>query len=1023
MSQRSLLTASIPICLLINFSANAADVIYTPSATLDYITYINTLPINGNLIASSEFTTGHDTLINQGSVSGNVINNGAILQLGNGQGVTGSSGIISGSLINSSSGTVNGLFNVIGSTVSGDLVNSGTVLGEALNTGTISGSFINYGNFGNDGAFSKVENIGTVGGSLINAGTARGVILNAGSISGNLVNEGTISSDPGIDSNQRGTLNNAGVVEGNIVNTATGTINGSLLNDSAGAVEGDMANFGRILSDGNLAGDMVNRGSVVGSMVNAGTIGVLSSSTVSGMYNDGTIGKDMTNLGTVNGAMNNNRFVTGNMINAGIVDGDPVSDRQDGGSMSNKGTVNGSMENATGGTLTGEMVNDSGALISGDMINAGTITVDATEVNVGRASGNFRNDGNISGSLINTGTVQGGIANTGSVADRLINTGTVKGDILNAGIVSGGIYNSGTVEGGIQLLDTSLTLEGYEASIAGNITGSDLSVIHVGTAENAADYIASSGNDATTGTISIAQGSRLELSDGVQWTASSSQSDAINNSGTIILNNNSILNGNLTNSGTLSLSDDNSVSATINGSVVNAGAFILNPTPSSAGNTLTINGNYDGQDGSSVSVGSVLGSDNSLSDRLVITGNTSGSSTLYVANENGSGAQTLEGIELVKVEGISSGSFTQGNRIVAGSYDYSLVKGADGWYLTSYYVAPTPNPNPNPTPGAQAVRPEAATYAANLQAANTLFLISLHDREGEKAYAENSGGLWLRQEGGRDKVRMSDSQNKTAANRYVVQLGSTLWKNTVSDKGSFEVGAMGGYASQSSHTQNSLTGYRSKGSVNGYSTGLYATWYQDAEAKSGLYADTWLQYAWFNNEVKGDDLAPETYNSRGFIGSAESGYNLQVGKWTTRTGMQNTVWLQPHTQIIWSGVRANDHTETNGTRVTANGEDNVQLRLGMRAYINGKSALDRTNSREFEPFVEANWIYNTHQYSTALNGDVDTQKGTRNAGELKAGVEARVSDKMSLWTNVAQIIGGKGYSDTQGMIGVRYAFK
>jgi len=54
---------------------------------------------------------------------------------------------------------------------------------------------------------------------------------------------------------------------------------------------------------------------------------------------------------------------------------------------------------------------------------------------------------------------------------------------------------------------------------------------------------------------------------------------------------------------------------------------------------------------------------------------------------------------------------------------------------------------------------------------------------------------------------------------------------------------MGGYANQHSNTHNSLTGYDSKGSVDGYRAGLYGTWYQNAEDKAGLYMDTWLQYA------------------------------------------------------------------------------------------------------------------------------------------------------------------------------------
>lgn len=1115
---------SVAAALLININARASDVIVPPTSG-DYL--YNAGDINGSLIVPQGTTvTGFVAFSSNGgtvnNISGNMVNNGTVGgSFSNGYG-TGTPGSITGSLINASSGIVDALINGTDSTVGGDVVNQGTVQHQIANLGNIAGSLVNVGTFGSPGAFSITENGGTVSGDMINSGSGYGSIENVGTIYGNFINAGILTSDPAVDNRNLGTMMNRGTVADSMINKTGGNIFGTMLNDTTGTVGGSMVNDGQIGTDGDLAGDMVNRGGITGAMVNAGTIGTVSSSAISGMYNSGTIGLDMQNAGqitgamdnngtitgsminagtvdedafsfnfdggsmsnegtiggsmvnaagavvkgemvndsqgnitgdlmnagqivsesensgtfqnsgavkgsminagvvgslsslqtsgmynagsvggdmrssgTVNGAMDNNGTVAGSMVNAGKIDGDPISERLDSGSMSNRGTVGGSMVNAAGAAITGEMHNDSGAVISGDMVNAGTITADPGEITAGRASGNLVNDGTVSGKIINTGTIYGGIANTGTV--------------------TGGIFNSGNVVGSVTLGDASLTLAGTDASIVGIISGSGASALYVGDADHSADYTAASGNNAVTGTLAVAENSRLTLGDGVQWTAQSTAADAISNAGTLVLGNQSALNGNLTSGGTLTLSGASAVSASVNGSLVNNGTIVLNPTPVSAGNTLTVSGDYTGGANSSVSLGAVLGGDNSLTDKLVIRGNSSGASTLYVANENGAGAQTLEGIQLVEVDGTSSAVFTQGNRVVAGAYDYFLQKGdaggndAGSWYLTSR--------------NRFAVRPEAGSYTANLQAANSMFAMSLHDREGEKSYSGDSGGMWLRQVGGRNKTTMSDGQNKTSANRYIVQLGGTLWKTATGEKGSLDTGVMGGYASQRSHTRNSLTGYRSTGFVDGYSVGIYATWYQDAKEKSGFYVDSWLQYAWFNNEVKGDDLAPETYNSRGLTASAESGYNWQAGKWTTAAGMENTVWLQPHAQVIWSGIRADDHTESNGTRVTASGEDNVQLRTGLRAYIKGKSALDRNTGREFQPFVEANWIYNTRQYGTSLNSDNDSLRGTRNAGEIKAGIEAHVSRGLSVWTDVAQVMGGSGYNDTQGTLGLRYSFR
>ncbi|SFB36763.1 autotransporter family porin, partial [Citrobacter amalonaticus] len=42
--------------------------------------------------------------------------------------------------------------------------------------------------------------------------------------------------------------------------------------------------------------------------------------------------------------------------------------------------------------------------------------------------------------------------------------------------------------------------------------------------------------------------------------------------------------------------------------------------------------------------------------------------------------------------------------------------------------------------------------------------------------------------------------------------------------------------------------------------------------------------------------------------------------------------------------------------------------------------------------------------------------------ELKVGVEGQLSQRLQLWGNVAQQIGDNGYSDTQGMSGIKYSF-
>src|SRR5690606_17483214 len=73
----------------------------------------------------------------------------------------------------------------------------------------------------------------------------------------------------------------------------------------------------------------------------------------------------------------------------------------------------------------------------------------------------------------------------------------------------------------------------------------------------------------------------------------------------------------------------------IGGNVTNAGTV----SPGASIGTLTIDGDYVGAGGTLV-IESVLGDDSSPADRLVITGDASGTTTVQVINTGGLGAQT-----------------------------------------------------------------------------------------------------------------------------------------------------------------------------------------------------------------------------------------------------------------------------------------------------------------------------------------------------------------------------------------------
>ncbi|WP_432225786.1 autotransporter outer membrane beta-barrel domain-containing protein [Enterobacter wuhouensis] len=485
---------------------------------------------------------------------------------------------------------------------------------------------------------------------------------------------------------------------------------------------------------------------------------------------------------------------------------------------------------------------------------------------------------------------------------------------------------------------------------------------------------------------------------------------------------------------------------------------------------LTVVENYSGNNGL-LTLNTVLGGDDSLTDQLHVLGDVeAGNTRVSINNIGGKGALTQEGIEIVTVGGESIGTFTKAGRIVAGAYDYDVVRKGQNWYLMSA-VTPVPPPDPVPPPGPDpvpppgpdpvpppgpdpvpppgpdplpppgpdpvpptkapepeaVVRPESGAYLANHAAANGIFVMRLHDRLGETQYTDVLTGekkvtsMWLRQVGGHN-VFHSAGQLTTQSNRYVAQLGGDIVQWSSDGKDRWHLGVMGGYANNQSNTRSRWNHYKADGTLSGYSAGIYGTWYADNENKEGLYTDSWLIYSWFNNHVKGDELPTERYKSRGITASVETGWTEHMGAFYGSKGTLNNWYIQPKAQAIWMGVRSRAHTEDNGSNISFGGEGNVQTRLGLRAYINGHHKIDEGKRREFEPFIEANWLHNTKTFSVTLDDHTISQQGARNIGELKTGVEAKLGDRLTMWGNVAVQMGGKGYHDAQAMYGIKYQF-
>ncbi|MGK4798204.1 ECSE_1600 family autotransporter [Escherichia coli] len=511
----------------------------------------------------------------------------------------------------------------------------------------------------------------------------------------------------------------------------------------------------------------------------------------------------------------------------------------------------------------------------------------------------------------------------------------------------------------------------------------------------------------------------------------------------INIHNSGVMSGNVTTAGDVNVMPGGTLrvaKTTIGGNLENGGTVQMNSEGGKPGNVLTVNGNYTGNNGL-MTFNATLGGDNSPTDKMNVKGDTQGNTRVRVDNIGGVGAQTVNGIELIEVGGNSAGNFalTTGT-VEAGAYVYTLAKGKGNdeknWYLTSKWDGVTPADTPDPInnppvvdpEGPSVYRPEAGSYISNIAAANSLFSHRLHDRLGEPQYTDSlhsqgsASSMWMRHVGGHERSRAGDGQLNTQANRYVLQLGGDLaqWSSNAQDR--WHLGVMAGYANQHSNTQSNRVGYKSDGRISGYSAGLYATWYQNDANKTGAYVDSWALYNWFDNSVSSDNRSADDYDSRGVTASVEGGYTFEAGTFSGSEGTLNTWYVQPQAQITWMGVKDSDHTRKDGTRIETEGDGNVQTRLGVKTYLNSHHQRDDGKQREFQPYIEANWINNSKVYAVKMNGQTVGREGARNLGEVRTGVEAKVNNNLSLWGNVGVQLGDKGYSDTQGMLGVKYSW-
>nr|QYK34507.1 fibronectin-binding autotransporter adhesin ShdA [Salmonella enterica subsp. enterica] len=567
-----------------------------------------------------------------------------------------------------------------------------------------------------------------------------------------------------------------------------------------------------------------------------------------------------------------------------------------------------------------------------------------------------------------------------------------------------------------------------------------------------------SGANTYTGDTNVQEGTLWLSGDGSIGEMSSQQAVNVASGATFGGSNGTTVNGKVTNEGTLVFGDSEETGAifTLNGDLINMGTMTSGSSSSTPGNTLYVDGDYTGN-GGSLYLNTVLGDDDSATDKLVITGDASGTTDLYI-NGIGDGAQTTNGIEVVDVGGVStSDAFVLKNEVNAGLYTYRLYwnESDNDWYLASKAQSDDDDSGGDDTPSdggddggnvtppddggdggnvtppddggdggdvtppddggdvAPQYRADIGAYMGNQWMARNLQMQTLYDREGSQ-YRNADGSVWARFKAGKAESEAVSGNIDMDSNYSQFQLGGDIlaWGN---GQQSVTVGVMASYINADTDSTGNRgadgSQFTSSANVDGYNLGVYATWFADAQTHSGAYVDSWYQYGFYNNSVESGDAGSESYDSTANAVSLETGYRYDIA-----LSNGNTVSLTPQAQVVWQNYSADSVKDNYGTRIDGQDGDSWTTRLGLR--VDGK--LYKGSRTVIQPFAEANWLHTSDDVSVSFDDATVKQDLPANRAELKVGLQADIDKQWSVRAQVAGQTGSNDFGDLNGSLNLRY---
>jgi fibronectin-binding autotransporter adhesin len=455
-------------------------------------------------------------------------------------------------------------------------------------------------------------------------------------------------------------------------------------------------------------------------------------------------------------------------------------------------------------------------------------------------------------------------------------------------------------------------------------------------------------------------------------------------------------------------------------SLANSGTVSLVGTV--PGTTLTVNGNYVGNNGV-LKLGTALYFNGPPSDRLVINGGTaSGKTSVQVTNTGGLGALTNgNGIEVITAQngGTTTAQTTKdafslaGGHVDAGAFEYRLYAAdsagqGENWYLRSAEK------------GVTYYRPEAALYAAlpsQLRQGNLAMLGDVRKRVGDddvKGTATAPTGsdrrAWARVLSTDIDIQQGGAVSPTSKGRLTGFQAGTDLLATPNWRAGIYVGQLDGdvrVRGYASGVQNLNVG---RNDLRSQYVGIYGTYTND----SGFYADAVVQSGRHRYTVEPLLSAGVGGKGNSLLGSIEVGQAFPIGAsgWS----------VEPQLQLI------SQHMDLSNSAIAgAIAQPQADSGWIARAGVRVKGQID-TGMGTLQPYGRFN-VYKTSSgadIARFVNGttttDIAAPTGSTST-ELAGGFTLALSQSTSLYGEIGKLWSSGGdakvKSSINGSLGVR----